>query len=411
MKQNHFFRNVKMRKLKVSFYLRSNYTTKRGKSPVMVRVSYDGQHIPLCSAGVDATPERWDKGFIGRSIEAIRGQAILDSLNKDILALFHDWAKTQKNIDLKKFRKFYQTQLCPGTGKKEKTIKDLFEAFMEREKDRLDSGVIRVATYKIERSTSNYFIQYFNDKQILVKEIDIELFEQVKVDLFRDNKKVSTINFYLQHLKTVCNFAVNQGWLASNPLRGAKILKITATLRYLTEEELKNIFLSRVDGQREVVRDIFEFMTLTSLALSDVLRLSPAHIKNENNRVIIRIQRLKTSVECVIPLLYRANEILDKYTKDRNAEDNRPIFPHFDNKNFNRHLGRIACIARVNKKVTSHMARHSFGSRAVSHGVHLSAVQKCMGHKSIKTTERYSTMQTDGLQKEIDKLESLTTYK
>lgn len=402
-----------MKELKVSFYLRSNYTTKSGKSPVMVRVSYDGQNIPLCSAGVEATPNRWNKGFTGRSNEAIRGQAILDGLNNEILALFQEWSRKQQNIDLKKFRKFYQAQCCTGFSRKEKTVKDLIEAYLENEKDRLESGIIRIGTYEIKKSLSNYFIRYFDNRPIRISEIDKDIFEQVKIDLFRDNKKVSTINFYLQHLKTVCNFAVNQGWIVSNPLRGIKTIKIkeTASLRYLTEEELKRILSSRVSGNRETVRDIFEFMTLTSLAYSDVMRLSPVHLKKENNRVVIRIHRLKTSVECVIPLLKRASEILKKYSVGHNSEDNKPIFPYFANKDFNMYLDRIACIARVDKKVTSHMARHTFGSRAVSHGVHLSAVQKCMGHKSIRTTEHYSAMQTDGLQKEIDKLESLAIYK
>ncbi len=45
--------------------------------------------------------------------------------------------------------------------------------------------------------------------------------------------------------------------------------------------------------------------------------------------------------------------------------------------------------ARLSKKVTSHVLRHSFATHLVDTGVPLSVVQALLGHKSIKTTSIY----------------------
>ena len=50
----------------------------------------------------------------------------------------------------------------------------------------------------------------------------------------------------------------------------------------------------------------------------------------------------------------------------------------------------LASYAGINKRLTSHVGRHSFATWALSSGVPLPVVSKMLGHKKISTTEIYA---------------------
>ncbi|HBG40943.1 MAG TPA: hypothetical protein DDZ96_12780 [Porphyromonadaceae bacterium] len=68
---------------KISYYLRSNYLNKEGKSPVMIRISLNGKRCILGTSGLVVKPEKWD-GRIGRmkskSAEALQFNYQLDNI-------------------------------------------------------------------------------------------------------------------------------------------------------------------------------------------------------------------------------------------------------------------------------------------------------------------------------------------
>ena len=53
-------------------------------------------------------------------------------------------------------------------------------------------------------------------------------------------------------------------------------------------------------------------------------------------------------------------------------------------------LKRAAKAAGINRNVTLHMLRHSFGTHALENGTNLRYIQELMGHSSTKTTEIYT---------------------
>ena len=65
-----------------------------------------------------------------------------------------------------------------------------------------------------------------------------------------------------------------------------------------------------------------------------------------------------------------------------------PIPPHADHVT-HRYLKQIATIVKINKNITTHVGRHTFGTMSIDRGVRVNVLQKIMGHSSIETTMIY----------------------
>jgi integron integrase len=54
-----------------------------------------------------------------------------------------------------------------------------------------------------------------------------------------------------------------------------------------------------------------------------------------------------------------------------------------------RAIKKACAAAKINKRITSHCFRHSFATKLAMDGVHLSQIQKLLGHSNLETTEIY----------------------
>jgi hypothetical protein len=73
---------------KVSYYLRSNYENKEGKSPVMLRMYLGGEMANLGSTKIFVDKSKWSNKtsrMIGRTAEALSVNASIDALTTTLM--------------------------------------------------------------------------------------------------------------------------------------------------------------------------------------------------------------------------------------------------------------------------------------------------------------------------------------
>lgn len=69
------------------------------------------------------------------------------------------------------------------------------------------------------------------------------------------------------------------------------------------------------------------------------------------------------------------------------------VLPVITNQKMNAYLKEIADLARIEKHLTTHLARHTFASLSLSNHVPIESISKMLGHSDIRTTQIYAKTQ------------------
>lgn len=176
------------------------------------------------------------------------------------------------------------------------------------------------------------------------------------------------------------------------------------TIVFLTREELDKVY--RHNFKRDVrsaqVRDVFCFCAFTSLRYSDVARLKKTDIQGD----AIHLVTVKTGKPLVIELNDYSREILKRYKK----MPGEMALPVISNQKTNDRLKHIGEVCGINEPVTittyrgnlreektvpkwkllsTHAARRTFVSNALSMGIPPNIVMKWTGHNDYKAMKPY----------------------
>ena len=156
---------------------------------------------------------------------------------------------------------------------------------------------------------------------------------------------------------------------------------------FLTDEEILKIANKELTIPRlELVRDLFLFSCFTGLAYIDVANLRREHLVTMDGKTWIMTRRKKTNVESNILLLDIPKAIIEKYSPSTTPKDGK-LFPILSNQKMNAYLKEIADVCGLQKRLTFHLARHTFATMSLSKGVPMESVLKMLGHTNIKTTQ------------------------
>lgn len=300
-----------------------------------------------------------------------------------------------------------------------------FIAFARKDLDKLWKAG-KIGTHDKRKSIINKLIKYLDGQPLYFQNIDVSFLNQYEQYL-RNHHGNGTNTVYrdLKHFRKLFNDAVREEVIEAGISPFLKYqLKTEKTQReYLTEKELSKIEnLSLPEYSRlDLHRDMFVFAAYVGgLRVSDVLLLQYNFIDNNHLHTNIR----KTGSQLSIKLPRKAMEIIQKWKTAPNASPKFifPILPNDINLKdesteamkildgilssatayMNKNLKIIAQKAEIKKNVSTHIARHTWATRALRKGISIDKVSKLMGHAQLRETQIYAKIVNEELDRAMD---------
>lgn len=202
----------------------------------------------------------------------------------------------------------------------------------------------------------------------------------------------ATSNKNLSKLKVIFNHALSTEVIKIDPIKGFKMERPATKREFLTQDEITRIELNDLgnNGSLNRVRLIFLFSVYTGLRFSDAINLKRDSIILETNGYyFIEIRQQKTNEPLYRPMLVKAIEIYKKMVEK--DPDSEYVLPRISNQKTNLYLKEIAQMCEIKKKLTHHIARHTYATSVLlDKGCDLKTASYFLGHASIKTTEVYA---------------------
>ena len=192
-----------------------------------------------------------------------------------------------------------------------------------------------------------------------------------------------SVHTYHKHLRKVTRYLRMADMIPVDPYERVKLSRGKSKERQpLTEDELNKLRTINLSEPMDHVRDLFIFSAYTGLAYCDVQVFNFELMTEKIGKIYyIDGERLKTGTKFFTPILNPAMEVLKKY--DYNL-------PKITNQKGNEYLHLIQHAMGLRKSLTFHVARHSFATLAISHGVPIEDVARMLGHEDIRTTQIYA---------------------
>lgn len=400
---------------RVAFFLRRN-VLKNGESPVFMRITVNGQRAEN-NIQKSILPNLWDQPkerAKGTSRTAVDLNRFIEEARIKVHRIVTELQENNEPVNAKIVQeRFYGIN---PNKKAERTILEVIQTHNE-EAEKLvgrDYAKTTVLRYKsMKRYLGEMIKANYDVDDLPLSQFTGEVIRAYEVFL-KTEKELSqnTLIRYMKALKKITNRCIANDWLHKDPFVGIKFREEPTEPEFLTIEELNRIYECDPGCKRlEVVRDMFLMSAFTGLAFSDVSQLTAEHIVRDNaGNLWIRKHRQKTRQISNIPLLDVPAAILKKYEGNKKAAKKGVLLPVPANQVMNRYLKEIATICKIDKYLTTHVARHTYATVCLSQGVSLKNVSKMLGHASVKMTEHYARVLDTSILREMNEIRDAMNF-
>lgn len=382
----------------INFYLKADAWYPGGELPVYCRITYLRKKAEVFT-GEKCLPGKWNS-TAGVPIRDQRLKEYLNHIEESIRQIKRQLETEGKDISAKILKDIFR-------GKDQKSEEDDSVLTV----DYFNDYIIRISklksdytanTLKTYRTTLAHLQAYIKSGKLtkVLKDIDHKFiagfdYFMMTTPTVKTGEPLSrnSANKYHKKLKTILLQAVKDELLATNPYKDFKLKHKTVHRDHLTQEELQRLRgLKFTNMSLDKVRDIFLFSCYTGLRYADAQSLRSQDIRpDKEGNMWIYLKQQKTDEPLAIPLLNPAQEIFHKYEHLREVTGR--IIPSLVNQKVNAYLKVLADLASIDKKLTHHVARHTFATTVLlENDVPLEAVQAYLGHTSAKTTAIYARM-------------------
>jgi len=374
-------------KITILFVISANKTNQKGLCPLNCRITLNKERKQF-TTGLFVNPNYWenklqkvssqdaDYKFINTQIQIIK----IKINNIVLVAQLQDSKFTLDDI--------YNNYIGKEIKKKEFVL-SYYKQYL--------SKIKKLVGLEIKDNTYNKFVYVGNHLEAFLKwkfkktdfpleELSLQFLDDFDYYLKTEKKQEQiTINKTIQRLRTPIKQAISEGYLDRDPFILHKSKTVRKVVIFLTAKELKTFEVAILHQRRlQVVLDLFIFCCYTGLAFFEMAHLEKQHIQIGFDEINwIQMKREKTQRQISIPILPKAQEIIDKYQTESNH-----IFPPISNQKFNSYLKEIAEITGIEKRLTHHIARKTFASTVLLYNdVPMEIVSELLGHSNMTITQ------------------------
>ncbi len=391
----------------IALVFRKDKLNKSNKAPINIRITKQSR-IRYLSTGHSVSLKDWD--FKNNKVKtSYPNSARLNNILSNLLVDYDN-----KLLDVESKRKHITVDSIKTKIKSKDTT--LFFIYAKKYISRYEAKG-KISSHRRSSSILGKLSAYCKHEALVIEELDFKFLNDYEHYLrTKLNNKDSTIHTNIKLIKTIILSYIKEGNMSydKNPFLHYKIKPNAPERDYLSEEELlriENLNLKNGSGLYHH-RNIYIFSAYAGgLRISDVLQLKWENFDGE--KLSLRIQKTRQALSIKIP--DKAVGIIKLY-KNKDSEPKDFIFPLLRCADLNNELELfraissataytngdlkdIAKLAKINKNISFHTARHTFATRALQKGMRIEYVSKFLGHKDIRETQIYAKI----INKELDK--------
>jgi integrase/recombinase XerC len=253
------------------------------------------------------------------------------------------------------------------------------------------------------------------DDEGLILDIDPVGIRKYMGLLHRDKLKKTSIGRKVAALKSFFKYLVKKGHLERNPaefIQTPKKEKYIPT--FLTVDEVFTILEQSFPDEKMGLRNraMLELLYSSGIRRAELIGLNRSDV--DFSQALIKV-RGKGKKERIVPLGAQALKTMAEY-QERRAVESAPADkyeqeqPFFSNKKgerlnprtISRIVDHMAALGGVNRKISPHVFRHTFATHLLDGGADLRAIQEMLGHESLSTTQKYTSVSMAKLMETYD---------
>lgn len=404
--------------LKVSFYLKRESRLEKinaGENvayPITGKIII-GRSIAQFSTKLNVEERLWNVKSgraTGKSHVAVKLNREINNINLLIHSHHKDILERMGKVTATEVKNAFQ-----GIATAQKTLLRFFDEIVRE--FHLRVGIDRTyATYQTYisayRNLERFVHAKYKVEDIPLNQLDLPFIESYALYLRTERKmQPETVNGRIKLLQKAVKSALHRGLISRPPFFGYKPEKCKIKIKSLTAEEFERILSTPIERPTLVfTRDMFVFAAFTGMSYSDVRNFTWKNLlKEEDGSLWISMCRQKTDIPFQVKLLDIPIRIIEKY---RGMGKDGKVFPMIALPNIDLRLKTIAKLCEIDRKISYHVARHTFASQlCLSQGVPIETVSQMMGHRNIHTTQRYARVNNEKIGNDMKTLSARITGK
>ena len=250
-------------------------------------------------------------------------------------------------------------------------MQSYIDVYTKKDKRNMQGALNRFNAFLLETKTTD--LTFGNLSALLIEDF---------IDYLESNSTGEGASSYYNRFKKMLKHSYRKGLMKVNILdfverkvKGKAKKKDTLTL-----DELKTLAATQI--QSSEVRKAFLFSCVTGLRWCEVKPLKWSNIDLLNRKM--SLTQSKTSEEVSTPLNDTAIKILGEQ-----ADYDKNVFNLPTADGANKTLKAWVRRAKIQKKITWHNGRHSFGTNLIFNNIGILTASKLLGHTSVTHTQRY----------------------